>query len=225
MTVLGALAVAAPALAVVQPWDPELGRDSDGAVRADRDPVVETAREQLEILRREQTARDRQVATPLLRTLGPQTNGVKTDAIRALDDEWALIPVAVVELSPGRPIRDALCVTNGDGIACTPATALARSGAQTISASKTGTTVAGLVPDGVARVRFVPVEGGPNEVEVRDNFFTLSVPRTAPPRMVRAPEGFDGPQRIPGPPMPVHGTFHWLSADSEIVGPNKQGTG
>lgn len=81
------------------------------------------------------------------------------------------------------------------------------------------TTYTGLVPDGVAAVRFVPRSGSPRQAVVRGNFFVLEVDQVAPPRMIKAPDGYNGPSEIPAPPLPPAGELQWLNADGDVTGP------
>jgi hypothetical protein len=219
---LAALAVAAPALAITQPWNPELSRPGiDDSVKTDSSPVSASAREALEVLRRPQTPEDRAKTAPLLTTVGAgnQVDGVQTASIRLLADGMALVPAKTVGTGPSTTSKDQLCLTDGKSITCGSANSVGTSGITGIAASRTRTRYTGLVPDGVARVRFTPRTGGVAEVAVSSNFYSLSVPQTAPPRMIDAPEGFDGPSRIPGPPMPVAGTIEWLDENGHVVGP------
>jgi hypothetical protein len=220
---LGVLAIAAPAVAVVRPWEPTLGRPGvdDGSATTSSAAAPLSARDVMAVLRRAQTADDRAKAAPLLRTVDAQFTGVQTNSIRALRDGWALVTTASVAAGPGRSLDDALCITDGEGIACGSASAVRDRGVSMIAASATATTVVGLVPDEVARVRFTPSQGRASTVEASSNFFSLSVPQTKPRDMIAAPkdESWTGPTMIEGPPMPVAGTLEWLAADGRVVGP------
>jgi hypothetical protein len=222
---LAALAVAAPALAITQPWNPVLSRPGDNPVKTDPSPVSASAREALAVLRRPQTPEDRAKTAPLLRTVGSgnQVDGVQTAAIRLLADGVALVPAKTVGNGPSTTSDDQLCLTDGSMMTCGPASSVHKTGITGIEASTTRTRYRGLVPDGVARVRFTPNTGTAAEVAVTSNFYSVSVPQVVPPRMIDAPEGFDGPARIPGPPMPVGGTIEWLDANGRVVGPNHPG--
>lgn len=224
---LGVLAIAAPAVAVVRPWDPTLGRPGvdDGSATKTSAPAPEAARDVMAVLRRPQTADDRAKAAPLLRTVDAQFTGVQTDSIRALRDGWALVPTASVATGSGRSLEEALCITDGEGPVCGSASAVRARGVSMTAASATATTVVGLVPDGVARVRFTPVKGRATTVEASSNFFSLSVPQTKPREMIAAPkdESWTGPAMIEGPPMPVAGSLEWLAADGSVVGPSDRG--
>lgn len=225
-----ALLVAAPALAITQPWSPTLGRPGiDPPVTTDGSPVLAQAREVLAVLRRPQTAEEREQAAPLLRGIvGGQVQGVQTDAIRALRDGWALVPARRVRNGPSSTAPDQLCVTDGTTIGCGAARTVRTLGVGGVGASSTATTFNGLVPDGVARVRFTAAGGRETggsdppvsrEAAVASNFYVLVVPQVAPPRTIDAPEGWEGPSRIPAPPTPVRGTITWLDAEGRVVGP------
>jgi hypothetical protein len=219
---LTVLALAAPALAVVQPWSPILSRPGvDGPVASDSSPVVTTARGALAVLRREQTSADRTLAEPRVKAIGMgnQVDGVQTASIRALVDGWVLVPAKKVTTGPGQTDSDELCITNGQTVGCSTSSSFVENGVGVLSASKTDTSIAGLVPDDVARVRFTPDTGTPVTVDVESNFYSLSVPETAPSAPVKAP---DGSTMIPGPPMPVAGTLDWLDINGHIVGPARQ---
>jgi hypothetical protein len=219
---LAALAVAAPALAITQPWNPMLSRPGiDNPVKTDASPVTAAAREALAVLRRPQTPEDRAKTAPLLTAVGAgnQVEGVQTAFIRLLTDGVALVPAKSVRSGPFATSDDQLCLTDGGSVTCGPASSVRTTGITGVEASRTTTSYKGLVPDGVARVRFTANTGTAAEVAVTSNFYSLSVPEVAPPRMIDAPEGFNGPSRIPGPPTPVGGTIEWLDANGRVVGP------
>jgi hypothetical protein len=222
------LAVAAPAVALVAPWHPALERSGiDRPVGVDTSPVVASASDALAVLRRPQTEDDRRLAAPLLTTVGSgnQIDGVQTDGIRSLADGWALVPAKSVATGPGKTTSDVICLTNGRAIGCTPADSVSTEGAGFLSASSTSTSLAGVVPDGVARVRFTPDEAPPVEARVTSNFYSLSVRQTAPSATVKAPPGYKGPAEIPGPPMPAAGTVQWLDDKGQVIGPAQQRLG
>ncbi len=217
---LAGLAVAGPALAVVQPWNPTLGRPGiDEPVSTSGEPVVADAKTDFAILRRTQTATDRQEAAPLLTAVAQEVSGVQTDSIRSLGRGWALVPVTSLRTGVDRAESDALCITDGETIACGPAATASKNGIAMTSAAPSGTRFSSLVPDGVARVRFTPDGGTPVEVDATSNFVTLSVPDLQPAHLIRAPEGYDGPSMIPGPPIPVDGTVEWIDQNGRVVGP------
>jgi hypothetical protein len=221
---LGVFAIAGPALAVVQPWSPVLSREGiDGPVSTDSTPVVAEARDALAVLRRPQSDEDRKTAGPLVAAvgMGNQIDGVQTDSIRALAAGWALVPAKRVKTGPAETSDDELCITDGQAIGCSPASAVREHGVGVRLATTTHTSLSGVVPDAVARVRFIPAEGTATEVPAESNFYSLSVPKTAPSPPVSAPAGYDGPSVIPGPPMPVGGTIQWLDRQGRVIGPTR----
>lgn len=221
LVVLAAVAVATPALAITQPWDPTIGRpDVEGPVASDRSPVTPAAKNVLAVLRRPQTAADRERTAPLLQGIsGTVINGVQTASIRALADGWALVPATSVQTGPGVSRGDQLCFTNGSSTTCGSANRLASSGIASSEATTTSTTFTGLVPDGVASVRFAGADGTRKTAAVTSNFYELVVNEVAPPTMIDAPQGYDGSAQIPAPPMPVAGTVDWLDANGSVIGP------
>ena len=205
------LAVSAPAVAVVQPWNPKLGRpELDHDVAIDRSPVDRSATEVLAILRRPQTAHDREVATPLLRYAGRMIDNVQVDSIRALGDHHALVPH-----TSGARSGAMLCILDDGGAVCSPAGGVAEHGVMSISGGRKGTRYAGVVPDGITRVRFTPDGGTPAQSSVRGNFFELRVPEHGP--AIAAPTGEPG--MINGPVGPATGRLEWLDARGKVVGP------
>lgn len=221
MALVAVVVVAAPALAITEPWNPTIGRPNiDGPVTSDRSPVAAAATDVLAVLRRPQTAADRDGAAPLLKGIvGSQIDRVQTASIRLLADGWALVPATAVQAAPGRSVGEQICFTNGRSTTCGSARGLSSTGIAGSEATATATTFTGLVPDGVARVRFVGRDGSTKEVAVASNFYELVVDEIAPPRMIDAPKGYDGPARIPGPPLPVAGVTEWLDANGTVVGP------
>lgn len=197
---LAVLAVTAPAVAVVQPWNPTLGPSKFGGdVAIDRSPVNRSATEVLAILRRPQTARDRDVAAPLLSYAGGTIDNVQVDSIRALSAQYALIPH-----TSGRRSGAMLCVVGGGGAVCSPADGVAEHGVISISGGPKGERVVGVVPDGVVRVRFTPDGGKPARASVRNNFFQLRVPGHGPTDVITPPRGH---------------RLEWFDADGKVVGP------
>jgi hypothetical protein len=111
-------------------------------------------------------------------------------------------------------------LTNGTTIACGDATMVASVGITLLTAqAKIGTTVSGLVPDGVARVRFTPTDGPPRTADVTQNFYTITIARTAPSSRIKAPRGYKRGPTIPGPTQPLSGAAEWLDADGRVIGP------
>jgi hypothetical protein len=218
------LAVTAPAVAVVQPWSPTLGRPQfDGRVSIDRSPVDRSATDVLAILRRPQTARDRELATPRLKYAGGMIDNVQVDGIRALNERYALVPITSLDDPGGPPSGAMLCLLGGGGAACSPVSSVAEHGVIALSGGPNGTHYVGVVPDGVTRVRFTPDDGTPAESVVSENFFELRVPAHGPTNSIRAPAGWKGPTddkgMIPGPVGPAHGELEWLDVNGKVVGP------
>jgi hypothetical protein len=216
------VAIAAPAVAVMQPWSPRLGRPRiDGRVSVSRAPVPASASDVLAVLRRPQTPRDRRLAAPHLRDAGREMVGVQVDGIRAVSPAYALVPIRGIR-TPHRKLRPMLCLLGGGGAGCNYVSAVARSGVELVSAGFAhGTRFVGIVPDGVARVRFTPVGEAPTVVAVHDNFYKLRVPQLGPPGPgIAPPPGYTGPDRtIPAPPEPARGRLEWLDAGGKVVGP------
>lgn len=225
LAALVVLGVAAPALAVVQPWNPVTGRpDIDGPVATDSTPVADAAVDVLAVLRRPQTAEDQAAASTKLRAIGNQINDVQTAGIRALHNGWILVPANTVKTGAAEASSGQLCITNGGVVACAPAASVDGTGVALVSANATETRLVGLVPDGVVRVRFTRADGGSVESDVGSNFYDLSVPEVAPAASVKAPAGYDGPSTIPAPPRPIAGTVSWLSSNDQLIGPTPRGS-
>ncbi len=224
LIVLAALVVATPAIAVVNPWNPTVGRPgiNEPTIPPSSAPVSSTAKAALAILRREQTATDRAVAAPLLEALGYPVGGVQLNAVRALSKRWILAPAELLDTGRGTA-SDQLCMTNGEAIACAKAANVDKSGVGVLAANADTTVLAGLVPDRVATVRFVTSNGTPVKVNAQSNFYSLSVDETMPRRMIPAPKAstYNGPAVIPSPPTPIGGTLDWLDADGRIIGPQR----
>ncbi|WP_210491239.1 hypothetical protein [Patulibacter sp. SYSU D01012] len=191
------------AVAATAPWSPTLGGDHgiEPPGRASR-PVPAAQVQALAVLRRPQTDADRSAPVlRALRTVGRYLGtGVHVEGIRILrrhrDRTILLVPLQRVG-PPGigrdRELRDALCVYETDvpGAAGPPGTVTTRSGAavplpQHVSGAACGTladlrrrgiggTTAGLVPDGVARVRLTARDGETLTAPVRDNYYELPV--------------------------------------------------
>jgi hypothetical protein len=226
----GSLLIAVPAVAATQPWQPLLGDPSvDGSsptVSADRVPAPQL--QALGVLRREQTEQDRGAETrQLLSSLAPVTDGVRLQAVRLLHAESgqsvALVPVARLyrrmPAAGGRIVgRDGLCLTNtlngGLSVVCGTTRELNAGGI----AGTSGVFTYGLVPDGVASVRFAFTNGPTIDLAVRDNFYGEDLP-AAPARIDQRPVTL-GLQRNPSPASstaarPV--TVTWLDADGGAV--------
>jgi hypothetical protein len=222
---VAALVVAAPAAAIIGPWRPLLQRTGvDKPVHTSVSPIAQSARDALAVLRRPQTAEDRARTAPLLTSVGAgnQVDQIQTDGIRSVADGWALVPAKSVKTGPSKAATDELCLTDGQTVACSRASTVGSQGVVVVTAGSGQTNIAGIAPDGVAEVRFTPNAGPPAESRVASNFFALSIPQTAPGTMIKAPPGYNGPSKIPGPPMPTPGTIQWVTDAGKIVGPAKQ---
>lgn len=218
--------VAVPAVAVIAPWEPSLERPGiDPPVATDRSPLAADATAALGVLRRDQTAADRERTAPLISAIGAgnQVDRVQTAGIRALGTGWALVPAKAMQTSPSARVdEDVLCITNGEAIGCSPSRNVRTTGVQLTLATASATEIAGVVPDGVANVRFTPTGGAAVTAKPSGNFYDLRIDQVAPERMIDAPPGSDGPARIPGPPAPASGTLQWLDVHGAVVGPEHQ---
>ena len=208
-----------PAAPPTSTWTPKVGRPKVGLpATIDRTPVSRDASDVLAILRRPQTARDRKLAAPRLRHAGGAVDGVQVDGVRALNPRYALVPVTEM----GDRAGPALCVMGSGGAACAPVASVREHGVTMISGGHGETRYVGVVPDGVAAVRFTPDGGRPVVVAVRENFYELRISISAPPGRVNPPKGFTGPVgkdgRIVGPPMPAQGKLEWLDAGGNVIG-------
>ena len=225
LIVVAALDVATPAIALVSPRSPTVGRPGidEPMVPPSSSPVSSKAKAALAILRREQTVADRTVATPLLKALGHPLGGVQLEAIRALSAQWILAPAELLDTGRGTT-SDQLCITNGEAIACSKAADVNTIGLGVSGANADTTKLAGLVPDRVATIRFVTTDGTTVKVSAHNNFYSLSVDETMPRRMIPAPKAstYNGPATIPSPPTPIGGTLDWLDARGRIIGPQRE---
>ena len=170
-------------------WTPEVGRPDKGMpMSIDRTPVSPTATKVLAVLRRPQTDRDRRLAGPRLRYVGPPGEGLQVDGVRALNARYALVPLKRHGTLPG----PAVCILGSRGGGCSPVSQVARHGVASLTAGEQWTRRFGIVPDGVTRVRFTPRTGRPVETVVRENFYELRIP-------------------APGPGLlPAQGTLEWI---------------
>ena len=227
---LGAsLAVAAPALAITTPWSPSLERSGiDKPVSVSNAAVSDSVKERFGVLRRAQTAADRERAAAVVHAIGAgnQVDDVQTNGIRSVAPGWALVPAKSLQTAPGaRAGEDVLCLTDGQTVGCTPTSRATTNGVGMLSASSTQTSIVGLVPDGVSAARFSPISGNAITAAVASNFFSLRVSQTAPARTIKAPPGYQGGSDVPGPPMPVEGTLQWLDDSGDVIGPAQQTIG
>ena len=221
--VLVAIIAPSAALAITQPWRPDLSRPGvDRKVSTDAAPVSDAALGAFAVLRRAQSDSDRSDATPLIWAIGMgnQVDRVQLKGIRMVAPHWALVPAKAAQTRPGGvTAQDQLCLTDGEDVGCTNAETVKANGVGVLAASKTSTHLIGLVPDGVARVRFTPDSGSPIEVAVTGGFYQLTVPSARSLPAIKAPPGYDGPSTIPGPPAPVSGKLAWLDTRGNAVGP------
>ena len=201
---IAVLALSATAVAATAPWRPIFGDPSSPqpvVVSRAAPPAEQLAL--LGVLRRAQTENDRGSTTQrALRFFGTSTQGVHTDYIRVLatgDGELpaVLVParswnlVGVEENEPRlRKVfdrarkQDALCIfvfdpVDGGGNGCYTTAELLKG----FAGGGIGPVAYGLVPDGVARVRF-EYQTGAETATVRDNFYEH---RTAEPGATHVP--------------------------------------
>jgi hypothetical protein len=207
-------------------WTPRVGRPEVGLkATIDRSPVDAAAVDALAILQRPQTARDRRLAGPKLRFAGGGADGVQVDGVRALGPHYALVPVSRASGGTGAGTVASLCIVGSGGAGCGPVHRVSQQGVLLFSGGTQGTHIVGVVPDGVARVRFTPSGSSPVEVPVQENFFDLRVAATGPAGRVSPPSGWKGKVgadgRIVAPPTPAQGALDWLDASGRVVGPTR----
>lgn len=184
---LGGGAVASQSL-----WAPLLGWEDGNRPTATDEPAPAEQRAVLGVLRRDQVAADRSgTSQAALRLLVRRYEGVRVADVRVLTPAdggtpTVLVPVAKVgdrPVVPDRPVAQALCVHTGPGPAADPSVPLMSSRqcftTTTVRQSRAVFTfdvgLRGLVPDGVARVRFEGPGHRPYEAVVRDNLFVASL--------------------------------------------------
>lgn len=212
---------AAP-VAASQIWQPETARPNiDRPVASSSAPISAEGTSVLAVLRRPQTAQDRADAGSRLRAvgLGNQIEGLKLGAVRALPHSWALAPVDSVQVGPAKVAHDQLCITDGSIIGCSPAAGTAAHGTAITRAIGSQSQFVGIVPDGVARVRFLGTDGTTAEAPVEANFYSFSVDGLAPPRKVPPPPDSSQTAPVDGPATPAEGEIQWLDAGGGVVGP------
>jgi len=217
------IAVAAPAAALVQPWDPILGRGGQDTITSSSAAIDRSALAAYALLRRPQTERDRRLAEPLLRRLGRPLDQVQLAAVRAIQPGLAVVAVNTIDV-PGGSGADGpqICVLRAEVIGCNPVARAIANGVLTLSASKDSTRYEGLVPDGVKRVRFtVASSGATTTADVVDNYVRLTIPQIGAATTVTVPnpDGSPAGRTMPGPPTPVPGTLTWLDDANRVVGP------
>jgi hypothetical protein len=173
----------------------------------------------LGVLKRPQDSADRGAHTQgLLRHLGVEASGVRTDSIRAVTSPAGVGAVLVsVEgvgavagagaAEPGQ--SDALCVLVADGGFCGNTDDL-RAGRLMVLA---GDHVYGLVPDGVSSVALSYPDGETRSAGVRDNFYAVTDAPVAT-RNVPTPTGRAAPLAMSSPP-----SVRWLDGRGGRVGP------
>jgi hypothetical protein len=197
---LAVLAVAGPTVALTAP---------------DRTPREAT----FSVLQRPQTEADRRAAEG---RVARGARDIDEAGIRAVGDGYVLMPVGSMEGAPDEPY---LCLSGGGGGGCTPADRAGEVGVTVFSGDAKGSRHVGVVPDGVARVRFVPEIGTPTQVDVTGNFYNLYVPGDQLTRRIPPPAGWQGPRGedglIASHPVPAPGRLDWLDAQGRVVGPSR----
>jgi hypothetical protein len=215
VVVLCGLAIAVPALAAIKPWRPLLGRpelaDVPGGTATS--PVPRTATDLLGVLRRPQEERDRGPASQrLLRLLGQQFAGVRTDSVRLTSDA-AGHHALVVSAEHVAGIGDAVCLVFAGGVNCGMPDEV-QSGDFYMTA---GESVRGLVPDGVARVMLIFDGGQTASADVRDNVFWFGgASTTAKPGPAAPPAAGASPAPMV---LTAKFTLRWLDAAGKVIGP------
>jgi hypothetical protein len=216
---LAAVVVTGTALAATQPWAPSLGRpelrDVPASTSASGVPADQVAL--LGVLARPQDSDDRGARThELLRHLGVEASGVRTDSIRALTspagEDAVLVSVerAGAVAGAGEPGQsDALCVLVADGGFCGTADDLGAGHFLMLA----GSHLYGLVPDGVSSVALDYQGGQSRSAAVRDNFYVIP---DAPVTTRNVPSRGSGaaPLAMPAPPA-----VRWLDSGGNPVGP------
>ena len=212
---LATLVIAVPALAATLPWQPILGRpalhDTPSGISASAVPSDQL--DMLAVLRRPQEAQDQSAATQaLLRSVGVEFQGVRTDAIRLLTStsghSVALVPAASI-IDPGRGTTEqanVLCLATGEGGLCGDTHSLLAGHLTAFD----GDHIYGLVPDGVAQVVLRYPDGKTLSTSVQDNLFWIDGTPTTTRTIPNAP-----PLTIAQPPT----TVQWLDANGTVIGP------
>jgi len=221
------LAVAVPAVAATRPWEPLLGKPSvDGrSPRTTQEAIPAQQRALLGVLRRAQTETDRSAATlGLLEPLAPTTDGVRLQGIRLLGGSAgapavALVPVArLYKRLPDQGgqllAQDALCLTDHSSVVCATTEQLRAGGLM----GSAGNYSYGLVPDGVASVRFTLPDGQTQTVAVVENFFEAelqAIPEHPTGAQITLFQQRD-PDSDPPRDRPT-ATITWLDSDGRAV--------
>jgi hypothetical protein len=186
---LAAVVVAVPAGAATSGWNPF--DDPDRRLPAPTTtelPPATSLTSQLGVLRRPQTSADRSAPVErALRGFDDESHGVALGSVRLLPGGAVLVPVQRFQprgpggARAGDRKEDSVCLYSPSsdgtgGIGCFTAQEVHDGRA----IGSQGTTVDGLVPDGVARVRLIS-EDDAAEATVRDNYFgTRLDPRAGP---------------------------------------------
>ena len=218
MLALATFAVAVPALAATQPWQPILGRpalhDTPTGISASAPPADQLAL--LGVLRRPQDAQDRSPAVQaMLSSVGIEFQGVRTDTVRLLTSasgHSAVLVSAERIVDPGTntvETNNPLCLVTGQSGTCSETQGLVDGHFLGLD----GDYIYGLVPDGVAKVVLRYPDGQTLSTSVQDNFFwingtpttTRTIPNRPPLSMAQAPTA-----------------VQWLDANGTVVGPPLQ---
>jgi hypothetical protein len=194
--------LAGGAAAATTPWSPDLGSDHPRDFAVDASPPPADQLRTLGVLRRAQTAADREVAQSYaLRFFGGDTRAVRTDFVRTLGGGGAagsaavLVPVRtyqaqrVVNDASGKPVpvsataHDGLCLFVGDsgaggGQGCHSLADVEAGRVRGALGSIENARLFGLVPDGVAQVRVRRASTPPTLVTVEDNFYDITLAPT-----------------------------------------------
>jgi hypothetical protein len=227
---LAGLALAVPALAETQPWQPILGRPAlhDTPAGTSKSPVPTSDLGLLGVLRRPQNDADRgPIAQQLLAGVGSEYKGVRLASVRLLtsaDGHHALlVPAEQHGISP-KPgtyeTANSLCLELGSGGFCGGAEQIRSGdflGAAEGPAGGSLADMVGVVPDGVARVVLSFPNGKTLTSEVRENFFSV----TGVPLDDRTVNPPPGRSTTPMPPVkvPAQPKIQWFDASGQRVGP------
>ena len=209
--------------AAVGKWTPTLGRPKLGITASvDNTPIAQPVIDALAVLRRPQSERDRKLAGPKLRYAGNGINGIQITGVRALNAEYALVPVTQFATEP-RSAGAGICLMGGGGGACAPVDSVPRHGVTLIGAGGQRHPLRRHRPRRHRPRSLHATDGAPIEATVTGNFYELRYHTSARPTRVTPPKSWKGPTgtdgKIQGPPMPVRGALEWLDASGHIVKP------
>lgn len=220
---LAGLAVAVPAVAATQPWRPILGRPTlrDTPVSTSGSAVPANAIALLAVLRRPQTDRDRgRAIRTLLRSVGQQFSGVRLISVRLLSPapgHHALVMSATgvgqVPAIAHHGVVDPVCLIINAGSVCGDARSLRTTGVVMTA----GSSVRGLVPDGVAKVVLTFDDGRTASDDVRDNLFWITHVPTARRTLSEPTAKRPRPKLLTTAPF----TTRWLDSEGTTIGPQK----